>query len=277
MTRFDAVQYIAHGIAKRPGMSEPRPVRGAGRRHERGRGEKSRRRAYGLLHQPQQEGARRQDRSFDRPRTRGSAYDPGAVPPPKEQSAVRRRSRRRQDRDRRGARAQDRQWRRAGRAQRSDDIRARHGRAASGHALPRRFRRASQGRDEGDREPIDGGVLFIDEIHTVIGAGATSGGAMDASNFLSLRFSRAFCAASARRRTRNTGSTSRRTGRWCAGSRRSTSRNRRSKTRSRSCEASEARSRAITSSNIRTRRSRRRSSCPPSISTTANCRTRRST
>ena len=28
MTRFDAVQYISHGIAKRAGMSEPRPVRG---------------------------------------------------------------------------------------------------------------------------------------------------------------------------------------------------------------------------------------------------------
>ena len=28
MTRFDAVQYITHGIAKRPGMSEPRHVRG---------------------------------------------------------------------------------------------------------------------------------------------------------------------------------------------------------------------------------------------------------
>ena len=28
MTRFDAVQYISHGIAKRPGMSEPRDVRG---------------------------------------------------------------------------------------------------------------------------------------------------------------------------------------------------------------------------------------------------------
>ncbi|HWV82963.1 MAG TPA: ATP-dependent Clp protease ATP-binding subunit ClpA [Hyphomicrobiaceae bacterium] len=28
MTRFDAVQYISHGIAKRPGMSEPRQVRG---------------------------------------------------------------------------------------------------------------------------------------------------------------------------------------------------------------------------------------------------------
>ncbi len=28
MTRFDAVQYISHGIAKRPGMNEPRQVRG---------------------------------------------------------------------------------------------------------------------------------------------------------------------------------------------------------------------------------------------------------
>ncbi len=33
-------------------------------------------------------------------------------------------------------------------------------------------------------EKIDGAVLFIDEIHTIIGAGATSGGAMDASNLL---------------------------------------------------------------------------------------------
>lgn len=33
-------------------------------------------------------------------------------------------------------------------------------------------------------EATEGAVLFIDEIHTVIGAGATSGGAMDASNLL---------------------------------------------------------------------------------------------
>ncbi|MCD8497352.1 MAG: AAA family ATPase, partial [Alphaproteobacteria bacterium] len=33
-------------------------------------------------------------------------------------------------------------------------------------------------------EKIDGAVLFIDEIHTIVGAGATSGGAMDASNLL---------------------------------------------------------------------------------------------
>ncbi len=33
-------------------------------------------------------------------------------------------------------------------------------------------------------EKIPGAVLFIDEIHTVVGAGATSGGSMDASNIL---------------------------------------------------------------------------------------------
>jgi len=33
-------------------------------------------------------------------------------------------------------------------------------------------------------EAYEGAVLFIDEIHTVIGAGATSGGSMDASNLL---------------------------------------------------------------------------------------------
>ncbi len=33
-------------------------------------------------------------------------------------------------------------------------------------------------------ENFDGAILFVDEIHTVIGAGATSGGAMDASNLL---------------------------------------------------------------------------------------------
>ena len=33
-------------------------------------------------------------------------------------------------------------------------------------------------------ERFPGAIMFIDEIHTVIGAGATSGGAMDASNLL---------------------------------------------------------------------------------------------
>ena len=33
-------------------------------------------------------------------------------------------------------------------------------------------------------QKIEGAVLFIDEIHTIVGAGATSGGSMDASNLL---------------------------------------------------------------------------------------------
>jgi len=33
-------------------------------------------------------------------------------------------------------------------------------------------------------QKIDGAILFIDEIHTIIGAGATAGGSMDASNLL---------------------------------------------------------------------------------------------
>jgi ATP-dependent Clp protease ATP-binding subunit ClpA len=33
-------------------------------------------------------------------------------------------------------------------------------------------------------EAYPGAIMFIDEIHTVVGAGATSGGAMDASNLI---------------------------------------------------------------------------------------------
>ena len=33
-------------------------------------------------------------------------------------------------------------------------------------------------------QKIDGAILFIDEIHTIVGAGATTGGSMDASNLL---------------------------------------------------------------------------------------------
>jgi ATP-dependent Clp protease ATP-binding subunit ClpA len=53
----------------------------------------------------------------------------------------------------------------------------------AGTQVPRRVRAAPEGRDHGARrEP--GAILFIDEIHTVVGAGATSGGSMDASNIL---------------------------------------------------------------------------------------------
>ena len=45
MTRYDAVNYISHGIAKRPGMSESRPVRGADEETDTKRATSPRRRA----------------------------------------------------------------------------------------------------------------------------------------------------------------------------------------------------------------------------------------
>jgi ATP-dependent Clp protease ATP-binding subunit ClpA len=53
-------------------------------------------------------------------------------------------------------------------------------------------------------------ILFIDEIHTIIGAGSASGGVMDASNLIKPVLARASCAASVRPRSRNTAASSRR-------------------------------------------------------------------
>ena len=99
------VRSVAHAARRRRG---PRRARGEGGEGGRRRQEKGRR-ARRLLRQSQQEGEGRAHRSADRPRGRGAAHDPGAVPAPEEQSAAGRRSRRRQDRDRRRAGAQDRQ------------------------------------------------------------------------------------------------------------------------------------------------------------------------
>ena len=48
----------------------------------------------------------------------------------------------------------------------------------------RNHKRASEGKVMKEIESNQNAILFIDEIHTIIGAGATSGGAMDASNLL---------------------------------------------------------------------------------------------
>jgi ATP-dependent Clp protease ATP-binding subunit ClpA len=125
-------------------------------------------------------------------------------------------------------------------------------------------------------EKLPHAILFIDEIHTVIGAGATSGGAMDASNLLK-RYRRARCAASARPPTRNTANISRRTARLSAGSRRSTWPNPPCPTQSRSSKVSSLISRNITRSVTPPKRSRSRWNWRRNISTTANCRIRRST
>ena len=157
MTRYDAVNYISHGIAKRVGLTESRPVRGVDEEADtkiRRRRQEEGRCARGLLHQPQQEGARGQDRSADRPRGGDHPHDPGAVPPAEEQPAVRRRRRRRQDRDRRGPRPPHRQRRSAGRPAQRDRVLPRHGHAARRHALSRRFRGAAQAGHQGARVRI---------------------------------------------------------------------------------------------------------------------------
>ena len=60
---------------------------------------------------------------------------------------------------------------------------ARHGRAAGRREVPRRVRGAPQGRARRGEAAEGQTVLFIDELHTVIGAGAAEG-AVDAANLL---------------------------------------------------------------------------------------------
>src|SRR5664279_2329441 len=48
MTRYDAVNYISHGIAKRPGLSESRPVRGAESEAEQKSGEEPKKKGDAL-------------------------------------------------------------------------------------------------------------------------------------------------------------------------------------------------------------------------------------
>ncbi len=135
-----------HRQGARPLRDAPRPRRRGRRRTQREGQPKARpRRARRLLRQPQQEGQDRQDRPADRPRSRGRPDDPDPVPPLEEQPALCRRSRGRQDRDRRGARPPHRRARGAGGAAQRDDLRARHGRAPGRHALSRRFRGAAEG------------------------------------------------------------------------------------------------------------------------------------
>ncbi len=57
MTRLDAVSYISHGIAKRPGMSQQKPVRGTDEDEEAEKPQQTgQRRARKLLRQSEREG-----------------------------------------------------------------------------------------------------------------------------------------------------------------------------------------------------------------------------
>ncbi|ESR23579.1 ATP-dependent Clp protease ATP-binding subunit ClpA [Lutibaculum baratangense] len=185
MTRYDAVNYISHGIAKRPGFSETRTVRGA--EEEAAEGEDADKKksdaleAYCInLNQKAREG--RVDpligRDAELRRTvqvlcRRSKNNPLFVGDPG-----------------------------VGKTAIAEGLARRivHGEVPEvlkkatifqldmGTLLAgTRYRGDFEERLKAvvkEIEKYDGAILFIDEIHTVIGAGATSGGAMDASNLL---------------------------------------------------------------------------------------------
>ena len=156
MTRLDAVNYIAHGIAKKPGLSEERRVRGTGRHREPG--EEGGHGGARLLRQSQRQGRRGADRRAGRARARDRAHHPDPVPPLEEQSlfvgvpvSARPQSPRNAfpHRPGRGARG----------PQERHHLRARPGRAARRHPLPRRFRgtpegRADRARGQQARDPV---------------------------------------------------------------------------------------------------------------------------
>jgi len=186
MTRYDAVNYISHGIAKRPGLSESRPVRGVEEETETKTGDDPKKKGDALdaycvnLNKKARDGkidpligrdieisrciqvlCRRQKNN---PLFVGDAgvgktaiaeglarrIVHGEVPDVLKKATVF---------------ALDMGTLLAGTRYRGD--------------FEERLKQVIK-----ELEAYPGAIMFIDEIHTVIGAGATSGGAMDASNLL---------------------------------------------------------------------------------------------
>jgi ATP-dependent Clp protease ATP-binding subunit ClpA len=187
MTRYDAVNYISHGIAKRPGMTESRPVRGAEEEAD----------AKGNGDEPKKKGDALEAYCVNlNKKAREGKIDPLI------------------GRDNEISRTIQVLCRR----QKNNPLfvgEAGVGKTAIAEGLARRIVNGevpdvlkgatvfaldmgtllAGTRYRGDFEErlkqvikeieaYPGAIMFIDEIHTVIGAGATSGGAMDASNLL---------------------------------------------------------------------------------------------
>jgi ATP-dependent Clp protease ATP-binding subunit ClpA len=190
MTRYDAVNYISHGIAKRAGMSEARPVRGVEQEQRGGEGEGEGKKkqqdadvleAYCInLNRKASEGridpliGRENEvkrtiqilcrRSKNNPLFVG---DPGVGKTAIAEGLARRIV--------------------------NDDVpevlrgctifQLDMGALLAGTRYRGDFEERLKAVIK-EIERMPGAIMFIDEIHTVIGAGATSGGAMDASNLL---------------------------------------------------------------------------------------------
>src|SRR5216117_2201759 len=186
MTRYDAVNYISHGIAKRPGMSESRPVRGVEEEAD--------------------------TKSGDEPKKKGDALDAYCI-------NLNKKAREGKIDPLIGREAEiSRTIQVLCRRQKNNPLfvgEAGVGKTAIAEGLAKRIVDSevpevlaaatvfsldmgtllAGTRYRGDFEErlkqvikeieaYPGAIMFIDEIHTVIGAGATSGGAMDASNLL---------------------------------------------------------------------------------------------
>jgi ATP-dependent Clp protease ATP-binding subunit ClpA len=185
MTRFDAVQYISHGIAKRPGMSEPRHARGVEEDQT----------VEGEERKPGQDALNTYCVNLNK-KAREGKIDPLIGREPEVLRTIQVLCRR----------------------QKNNPLFVGDpgvGKTAIAEGLARkiikgevpevlkeatifaldmgallagtRYRGDFEERLKAVMKEIEnypGSILFIDEIHTVIGAGATSGGAMDASNLL---------------------------------------------------------------------------------------------
>src|SRR6201996_2277911 len=184
MTRFDAVNYISHGIAKAPGRSETRRVQGA---DEEERGDKSQKRSHDALdaycvNLNKKAKSGRIDpligREAEVDRTiqilcRLSKNNPLYVGDPGvgKTAIAEGLARRIVEGDVPEVLAK------------STIFALDMGALLAGTRYRGDFEERLKA-EVSELENQPGAILFIDEIHTVIGAGATSGGAMDASNLL---------------------------------------------------------------------------------------------
>ncbi|MCB4768412.1 ATP-dependent Clp protease ATP-binding subunit ClpA [Ancylobacter sp. Lp-2] len=186
MTRYDAVNYISHGIAKRAGMSESRPVRGAEEETETKTGDETKKKADALDAYCVNLNKKARDGKIDPLIGRDSEIqrtiqvlcrrsknnplfvgDPGVGKTAIAEGLARRIVDGEVPEVLRTATvfSLDMGSLLAGTRYRGD--------------FEERLKQVVK-----EIEAYPNAIMFIDEIHTVIGAGATSGGAMDASNLL---------------------------------------------------------------------------------------------
>jgi ATP-dependent Clp protease ATP-binding subunit ClpA len=186
MTRYDAVNYISHGIAKRPGLTEARPTRGVDEEAEQKSGEEPKKKGDALDNYCVNLNKKARDGKIDpligrdteinrtiqvlcRRQKNNPLFvgDPGVGKTAIAEGLARRIVHGEVPDVLKNATvfALDMGTLLAGTRYRGD--------------FEERLKQVIK-----EIEAYPGAIMFIDEIHTVIGAGATSGGAMDASNLL---------------------------------------------------------------------------------------------